>query len=191
MLWLYLLAAVTLLTIALRRVVRRQTPLSDELYAKNVAIDHIQSGVAWVRADGRVGSVNHSLADTFKTVPRHLTGQDWSKMFPPEEHSRLQAEYSQMLLKGIATFHAPGVRSDGSQAWLNVRLVAVHDHTMRFVGHHCMIEDRTQEHQLEEQVRQLVERALPATRIQASLANAKKVAIPESARSESPAGVAR
>jgi PAS domain S-box-containing protein len=171
MLWLYLLGAVTLLTIALRRVLRRQKPLNDELYAKNVAIDHVQSGVAWVRADGRLGSVNHSLADTFKAVPRQLAGKDWSKMFPPEEHNRLQTEYSEMLLKGIANFDAPGVRSDGSKAWLNVRLVAVHDHNMRFVGHHCMIEDRTHERQLEEQVRQLVERAGsgPAARIQTSL----------------------
>jgi hypothetical protein len=30
-----------------------------------------------------------------------------------------------------------------------VRLVCVHDHNMRFVGHHCLIEDRTHEHDLE------------------------------------------
>ena len=61
-LWLYLLGAVTVLVIALRRVLRRQAPLSDELYSKQVAIDHVHSGVAWVRADGTVGSVNPALA---------------------------------------------------------------------------------------------------------------------------------
>jgi uncharacterized protein (DUF1501 family) len=39
MLWLYLLFAVTILVIVLRRVLRRQTPLTDELYSKKVAID--------------------------------------------------------------------------------------------------------------------------------------------------------
>jgi hypothetical protein len=32
--------------------------------------------------------------------------------------------------------------------------VAVHDHRMRFAGHHCLIEDRTRLHELERQVEQ-------------------------------------
>jgi hypothetical protein len=64
MLWLYLLGAVTVLVIALRRVMQRQMPLSDELYSTKVAFDHLQSGVAWVRGDGTLGTVNSSLAAT-------------------------------------------------------------------------------------------------------------------------------
>ncbi len=57
----------------LRRVLRRQAPLSDELYSKQVAIDHVHSGVAWVRADGTLGSVNPALAEApMKTTPREL-----------------------------------------------------------------------------------------------------------------------
>jgi len=36
-----------------------------------------------------------------------------------------------------------------------VLLVAVHDHKMRYVGHHCLVEDCTQERLLADQVREL------------------------------------
>ncbi|MBZ5601383.1 MAG: PAS domain-containing protein [Acidobacteriia bacterium] len=140
---------VTVLTIALRRVLRRQKPLDDELYSKNVAIELVQSGVAWVRADGTFGSTNQSFAKTLGVQPNQLVGQEWYKMFPPREHLRVKEAFSQMLLMGVTSLDALGSRPNGSTVWLNVRLVAVHDHGMRFVGHHCLIEDRTREHELE------------------------------------------
>jgi PAS domain S-box-containing protein len=152
MLWLYLLAAVTVLSIALRRVLRRQKPLDDELYAKNVAVEHVQSGVAWVRADGTFGSVNQSFGKTLRSDARELLGQEWYKMFPPSEHSQIRECYSQMLLAGMASFDGPGLRVDGSRVWLSIRLVAVHDHHARFMGHHCLAEDRTRERELEDRV---------------------------------------
>ncbi len=155
MLWLYLLAIVTTLTIVLRRVLRRQTPLNDELYMKQVAIEHVQTGVAWLRADSTIGSVNKAFASTFGAPPRTLIGKEWSKMFPSEEHYRIREAFSQTLLSGMATLDAPGVRLDGSRVWINVRLVAVHDHKMRFAGAHCLIEDHTRERELEEQLARL------------------------------------
>lgn len=154
MLWLYLLGIATALTIALRRVTRRLKPLDDELYAKNVAIEQLQSGVAWVRADGTFGSANQSFAKTLKIAPAALVGKEWYKMFPPEDHSRIHEFYSQTLLSGVTSFDARGLRPDGSTVWLNVRLAAVHDHDLRFVGHHCLIEDRTREHELELQLKE-------------------------------------
>ena len=59
-------------------------PLDDELYSKSVAVDHVQSGVAWVRADGTFGSVNPSFARTLNFAPGDLIGREWTKMFPPE-----------------------------------------------------------------------------------------------------------
>lgn len=155
MLWLYLLGLATFLTIALRRVRKRQKPLDDELYSKTIAIDYVQSGVAWVREDGTFGSVNQSFARTFNFAPRELIGKEWHKMFPPDLHDQVRNHYSQMLLMGTAVFDAPGERADGSLLWLNVRLVAVHDHHMRFAGHHCLVDDRTEVHELEEQLRKL------------------------------------
>jgi PAS domain S-box-containing protein len=155
MLWLYLLGAVTVLVIALRRTRKKILPLDDELYSKNVAIDHVQSGAAWVRADATFGSVNQSFARALQFEPRDLTGKEWFKMFPPEHHGQVKQHFSEMLLAGTTTFDAPGIRADGSPLWLNVRLVAVHDHHMRFVGHHCLVEDRTRLYELEEQVRAL------------------------------------
>jgi PAS domain S-box-containing protein len=155
MLWLYLLGLATFLTIALRRVRKRQKPLDDELYRKNVAIEHVQSGAAWVRADGTFGSVNQSFARTFNFAPRELIGKEWYKMFPAAAHDQVRDYYSQMLLMGTVTFDAPGERVDASRLALNVRLVAVHDHHMRFVGHHCLVEDLTRLRELEERLRKL------------------------------------
>src|SRR5271155_4099492 len=89
MLWLYLLGAITVLCIALRRVIHRQTPLSDELYSTKVAFDHLQSGVAWVRGDGTLGTVNSSLAATLITKPETLIGRDWLDIFPKQERERV------------------------------------------------------------------------------------------------------
>jgi len=157
MLWLYLLAAVTVLVIALRRVLRRQQPLDDQLYSSRVAIDHVHSGVAWVRADGTIGSMNPSLAGTLGIKHGELDGHDWLSLFPQRERSKVSETYSQMLLLGIASMDIYVERSNGTQAWLNMVLVAVHDQKTSFVGHHCLTVDRTREKLLEEKVQQLTE----------------------------------
>lgn len=152
MFWLYLLAIVTVLGIVLRRVLARQKPLDDELFLKQVAIEHVQTGVAWVRKDSTIGSINHSFAATFRAAPNQLVGQQWLKMFPAEEHHRLRDAFSQALLGGMSSLDVAGARLDGSRVWANVRLIAVHNHKLRFVGHHCLIEDRTRERELEERL---------------------------------------
>jgi PAS domain S-box-containing protein len=158
MLWLYLLGAVTVLVIALRRVIHRQTPLSDEVYSTKVAFDHLQSGVAWVAADGKLGMVNASLAATLGADPQALVGRDWLTIFAKHDLDRVKDAYSKMLLIGKTEIDANGQRADGSLAWLNVLLVAVHDHKMRFVGHHCLILDSTHTRLLEERLRELENR---------------------------------
>jgi PAS domain S-box-containing protein len=156
--YVYLLGTVTLLTIALRRVVRRQKPLNDELYSSRVATVHVHSGVAWVRNDGRLGSVNAALARALGTTPQDLVGHEWVEtIFSKPEWNRIREAYSRMLIQGRESLEANAERADGSLAQVDVRLVAVHDHRMRFVGHHCLVEDRTEVHVLEEQVRELTE----------------------------------
>jgi PAS domain S-box-containing protein len=169
MFWLYLLGIVTILVIALRRVLHRQTPLNDALFQKQVAIEHVQTGVAWVRADSTIGSINHSFADTFHATPRQLIGREWLQMFPMEEHTRLRNAFSQALLSGMSSLDAAGVRVDGSLVWANVRLIAVHDHKMRFVGHHCLVEDHTRERELEARMERMIAAASPAGRIHSVL----------------------
>jgi PAS domain S-box-containing protein len=153
MLWLYLLGAVTVLSIALRRVMQRQTPLSDELYSTKVAFDQLRSGVAWVRGDGTLGTVNSSLAATLGLDAKTMINRDWLEIFPKQERDRVRESYSRMLLLGMTEFDACGQHADGSYPWLNVRLVAVHDHKMRFVGHHCLVLDTTQTKRLEERLK--------------------------------------
>lgn len=163
MLWLYLLGAVTFLAIALRRVIQRQTPLADELYSTKIAFDHLQSGVAWVRGDGTLGTVNSSLAATLRADPKSLIGGNWLEVFQKQEHERVREAYSQMLLLGKTEFSAYGQRADGTSAWLSVLLVAVHDHKMRFVGHHCLVLDSTHAKLLEDRVKELEQGAINAS----------------------------
>jgi hypothetical protein len=155
MLWLYLLGAVTVLVIALRRVLHRQKPLNDELYSKKIAIDHVHSGVAWVRADRTIGSINPSLAGTFGARYGELEGRDWVTLFALRDRARIEEVYRQALLSGMTSFEACIERLDGTLAYLDVLLLTVHDHKLRFVGHHLLTSDRTREHALAEQVRAL------------------------------------
>ncbi len=154
MLWLSLLGLATVLTIALRRMRIRQKPLTDELYAKNVAVDHVHSGVAWVAADGHVGSVNPSLASLLRLPAGEIVKREWLDIFAPGERGRVEYAYSQMLLAGKASLDT-STMGRYEEARCNVLLVAVHDHKMRFVGHHCIIEDRTRLHRLEQHLREL------------------------------------
>jgi len=154
-LWVYLLGLSVLLYIALRRVMAQQTPLKDEVYMKNVAIEFVQSGVAWVRADGTVRSVNQSLATTLSAAPRELVGREWYELFAQQDREKLKEAFSQMLLLGKATIEVHGRRMDGTYAGLELMMVAIHDHKMRFVGHHCLVVDRTCEKVLEAQIAEL------------------------------------
>ena len=154
-LWVYMLGLATLLGIALRRVVARQSPLEDQVYMKNVAVEFVQSGVAWVRADGSVRSINHFMATTLSAAPRELVGTDWYELFAPEDHARVKESFSHMLLLGKTTLNVRGRRRDGTYADLELLMVAVHNHKMRFVGHHCLVVDRTREKILEGQLGEL------------------------------------
>lgn len=157
-LWLYLLAAVTVLVIVLRRVLHRQMPLSDEIYAKQVALEHVHSGVAWVRSDGTVGSANPALAKTLAVIPRELVGTLWLTMFPMKDRSRLEDAYRQALLQGKISLKVDGQRPDGTLAKLDLLIVSIHDHKTRFIGHYCFIRDLTREVELEDQIEKLSSR---------------------------------
>lgn len=153
-LWVYLLGLSILLGIALRRVLLRQNPLNDELYAKIVAIEHVQSGVAWVRPDGGIKSMNSAFADILAAAAEEYVGKSWYDLFASQELERLKEAYSQTLLLGKTDLQAFGRRADGTFAGLQVRLVGVHDHKMRFVGHYCLVADHTKELLLEDQIRE-------------------------------------
>ena len=153
-LWVYMLGLSTLLGAALRRERLKYIPLSDELYSKSVAIDHVQSGVAWIRSDGLIRTVNESLASMLRFAPRELQGRTWYELFEPEERSALEEAYSRMLLIGKTPVRARARRADGTFAEVDVLMVAVHDHKSRLIGHYCMVADRSRECLLEQQLRE-------------------------------------
>jgi PAS domain S-box-containing protein len=161
-LWLYLLAAVTVLVIALRRVLHRQIPLSDEIYSKQVAIDHVHSCVAWIRSDGMIGSVNPALAKAVNRLPRELIGQSWEVLFPLAEQPKLEEAHRQALLMGKIALETQAQRPDGTLAQVRVLLVTIHDHKSRLVGHYCLMEDRTRELELEQRIQKLNASLTPA-----------------------------
>ena len=154
-LWLYLFGAVIFLVIKLRRVLLQQKPLSDELYSKRVAIEHVHSGVAWVRADGTIGVVNPALASTLGTPAKDLAGRGWQTVFPEKERARVEETYRRALLMGKASLDVHASRPDLHDSSVSLLLVTIHDHKSRLVGHYCLMEDRTRELELEEQVRRL------------------------------------
>jgi PAS domain S-box-containing protein len=140
MLWLYLLGIVTFLGIVVRRLWRKQKPLNDEVYSWRVALDHVNSGVGWIPVSGSLHSMNPALAHMLGATAEDLAGSDWLRMFPQEERSRVEKTYRQMLLAGIASLRVATVDSRGVETAREVLLVAVHDHKMRFTGHHCIVE---------------------------------------------------
>jgi PAS domain S-box-containing protein len=152
---LYLVAVITILAIVLWGVLRREKMASSTIHSMNAAFDHLQSGVAQVTADGKMVSVNQSLATILNCDPKALKGRAWLDVFPPEEHERVEEAFSRMLLAGRVELDTYGQRADGSFAWLNVRLVAVHDRRMRFVGHHCLVLDSTRVRLLEARLQEL------------------------------------
>jgi PAS domain S-box-containing protein len=154
-LWLSLLGAATVLTIAVRRGWRRAKPLDDEVYLNNVAVENLQSGVAWVRSDGNIGFVNHAFTSALGVAPGDITGRNWYEMFVGQDRVRIETVYRQMQTAGLASFEVTGSRD--SAAPLDLLLVAVYDQKKRFRGHHCILEDRARERDLEERLRQLTE----------------------------------
>ena len=117
-------------------------------------MEHIQSGVAWVRSDGTISAMNAAFTEILCGRLQDFRGRHWFSLFADQEGPQLEEAYRQMLLLGKITFDAYGKRVDGTYAGLEVRLVAVHDHKMRFQGHHCLVADRTRERILEEQMRE-------------------------------------
>ena len=155
MLWLWLLGVVTSLVIALRRMWRRVVPLDDELLSKKVAIEFVHTGVAWVDAHGRVGSVNPALEHSLGPYGSSLKGRNWMDIFVEADRDRVRQAYGQMLLAGKTAFEARGLRADGALAWFEVLLVAGHDHKQRYVGHYVLAEDQTRVRELEARLAEL------------------------------------
>jgi PAS domain S-box-containing protein len=102
-----------------------------------------------------IGSVNPALATTAGRLPKELIGQPWGILFPPEEQPKLQEAQRQALLMGKIALETQAQRPDGSLAQVRVLLVTIHDHKSRLVGHYCLMEDRTRELELEQQIQKL------------------------------------
>lgn len=140
MFWLYLLGIVTFLGIVVRRLLQKQNPLNDEVYSWRVAIDHLNCGVAWIPASGNLQAVNPALTQMVGATAEDLAGRPWLGLFAESDRPRVEQVYSQMLLAGRASMNVATVDAGGVETAHEVRLVAVHDHRLRLMGHHCIVE---------------------------------------------------
>ncbi len=143
------------LTIPLRRILRRFKPLREELSVKNLVIDQVHTGIAWVRKDGTLGWLNPSLAESLQIAPQDLIGREWYELFDTAERPRVREDYRQMLFIGKLSLKARGLRADGTLAAFDVELVPVHDKRKRYAGHHCLITDVSKENELAQRIEQL------------------------------------
>jgi len=140
MFWLYLLGLVTFLTIVVRRLMRRQIAMIDELFSKRVATDHVHDGLAWVTATGRIDYVNPALAHMLDLNSAELRGRSWLDLFAPDDRIRIENAYSRMLLSGKTWLEAGVLDSRGVATSRKLLIVAVHDHRTRFSGHYCILD---------------------------------------------------
>ena len=76
-------------------------------------------------------------------------------MFPQKDQARLDQAYRQSLLMGKASLEIEAQRTDGSLVKADVLLVSIHDHKTRFIGHYCLMEDRTYLQELEGLIQRL------------------------------------
>ena len=153
--WIWFYGLSTLLGILYRRLWLKQAPLNNELTANRVAIEHVQSGIAWVNADGTVGLVNPSLADSLSIRADKLEGGQWLELFPVSERGRVKKAYGESLLARELSISTYLERADGTHAPIDLRLVPVHDDKSQHLGHHCLILDLTRVENLEQQLHQL------------------------------------
>lgn len=159
--WLYSGSAVTILLITvllimvLRRVLRKQTLPQDEGNSRRVVIDHVHTGAAWIDAEGLIRSANPAIAATLRVTQDELRARDWYALFARSEKDRVKEAYGQMMLMGIASLEANSERTDGSFVMQNVILMAAYDQKSQFLGHHCLMMDRTREKALEGRVQEL------------------------------------
>ena len=84
--------------------------------------------------------MNPALAQMLGSTPEELWGRDWMQVFAESDRPRVEQGYRQMLLAGKASINAATIDARGVESPREVLLVAVHDHKMRFKGHHCIIE---------------------------------------------------
>ncbi len=153
--WIWFYGLSTLLGILYRRLWLKQAPLNNELNANRVAIEHVQSGIAWVNADGAIGLVNPSLADSLSIRGDKLEGRNWVELFPISERHRIQNAYGQSLLAREFALSTYLERADGTHAPIDLRLVPVHDEKSQHLGHHCLILDLTRVENLEQKLHHL------------------------------------
>jgi PAS domain S-box-containing protein len=102
-----------------------------------------------------VSFINPALAKTVGLLPREIIERSWMNFFPMGERRRVEEAYSQALLMGKINLQTLAHRSNGTLARVNILIVTVHNHNARLVGHYCMMDDRSREMELEEQIQRL------------------------------------
>ncbi len=121
--------------------ISNQKQAEMELRELTNAMQNAVEGISRLNPQGRYISVNRSYAHTCGYEPEELVGVEWQNTVHPNEISRLNQAYQQMLITGKVEVETRGVRKDGSYFYKQVTMISAYDEQGQFSGHHCFMKD--------------------------------------------------
>lgn len=115
-------------------------------------------GISKIDVYGNYIYVNEAYASICGYLPQELIGKSWKTTVYETEHNKMRAAYEYMLKKGKVTKETRGVRKDGSFFYQRVTMVSRNDDNNRFIGHHCFMNDISEQKAAEKRLAESEER---------------------------------
>ena len=125
-----------------------------ELREMSAALANAVEGISYLDANGYYRAVNKAYANACGYEPEEMLGMFWQKTVYPEDLTKLENAYQEMLSKGKVEVEARGIRKDGSHFYKHVVMVAAYNKEKQFIGHHCFMKDITERMQSEQKIRE-------------------------------------
>jgi PAS domain S-box-containing protein len=122
---------------------------AEDLERFNQALSHAMEGIALLDPQGKYVQINQAYAQTVGYTPESMLGMDWQLTVHPEDLSRMQDAYQQMLVDGKVEVAARGLRRDGSIFYKQLVMVTASDSNQQLTGHYCFMKDITKAKQAE------------------------------------------
>ncbi|MBV9109684.1 MAG: PAS domain S-box protein, partial [Gemmatimonadetes bacterium] len=156
-------------TFGMVRDVTEERAAERRLAELSAALAAAVEGIARMDAEGRLVSANPAYAAAFGCAPHELAGTRCDGRVHPGDLPALREAYARMRREGRGELACRGVRADGTTFHLHTVLVAQHDESGAFTGHHSFLRDVTEKARADEALRfqahllQCVQQAVIAT----------------------------
>ncbi|MGA9380616.1 MAG: PAS domain S-box protein [Phormidium sp.] len=125
-----------------------------ELREVSMALANAVEGISHLDANGYYRAVNKAYANACGYEPEEMLGMFWQKTVYPEDLTKLENAYQEMLSKGKVEVEVRGIRKDGSHFYKHIVMVAAYNKEKQFTGHHCFMKDITERMQSEQKIRE-------------------------------------